>query len=305
MMTTKDAREHMEVLKATHEGVLSLGKIELECHVLEGGRRIFSSRGLLSAFNLKTDQKDQPRVLRGFLEKIRFISLPHKELSNPLTSPIKFKRIGKGGLLANGYSAELLPEICNAVLSLQNNYLLPVEYRPAAVQGRIILNALAKVGIIALVDEATGYQEIRDRNALQAILDKYLRKEYAAWAKRFPDEFYMEMFRLKGWEWKGMKVNRPSVVGTYTYDIVYNRLAPGVLKELQSKNPPVGNGKRVVRHHQWLTDDIGHPALSYHLFALVALMKTSTDWKQFHRNLKRAFPVLGDQLEFNIENGDN
>jgi len=82
----------MGVLKATHEGVLSLGKIQLECHVLEDGRRIFSSRGLLSAFNLKTDQKDQPRILRGFLEKIRFISLPHKELSNPLTSPIKFMR---------------------------------------------------------------------------------------------------------------------------------------------------------------------------------------------------------------------
>ena len=284
----------MEVLKATHEGILSLGKIGLECHVLEDGKRVFSSRDLLSAFNLKTDQKDQPRVLRGFLEKIRFISLYNKELSNPLTIPVKFKRIGKGGLLANGYSAELLPEICVAVLELESKILLPVEYRPAAARSRMLLKAFAKIGIIALIDEATGYQEIRDRNALQEILDKYLRKEHAAWAKRFPDEFYIEMFRLKGWQWKGMKVNRPSVVGAYTNDIVYNRLAPGVLKELQSKNPPVGNGKRMVRHHQWLTDDIGHPALSYHLFALVALMKTSTDWKQFHRNLKRAFLVLGD-----------
>jgi len=40
---------------------------------------------------------------------------------------------------------------------------------------------------VALVDEATGYQEIRDRLALQAILDRFLRKELAAWAKRFPD----------------------------------------------------------------------------------------------------------------------
>jgi len=295
----------MGALKATHNGVLSLGKIHLECHVLEGGKRVFSSRDLLNAFNLSSEQQNQSRVLASFLSRIRLNSLSDKELANHLSAPVHFTQKGRGGKPSYGYLAELLPEICSSVLELESNLKLPIEYRPAAKQSRALLKAFAKIGIIALVDEATGYQEARDRNALQEILDKYLRKEHAAWAKRFPDEFYMEMFRLKGWEWKGMKVNRPSVVGTYTNDIVYNRLAPGVLKELQSKNPPVGNGKRVVKHHQWLTDDIGHPALSYHLFALIALMKTSTDWKQFHRNLKRAFPVLGDQLEFNIEKEDN
>ena len=70
-------------------------------------------------------------------------------------------------------------------------------------QCEILAPALARVGIIALIDEATGYQEIRDRQALQQILDKYLLKEYAAWAKRFPDEFYKQIFKLRGWEWRG------------------------------------------------------------------------------------------------------
>ena len=235
------------------------------------------------------------------MSKIRLISIGDKELTNPLTYPIKFKRAGKGGLLTNGYSAELLPEICNAVLKLQNNYMLPIEYRPAATRSREFLNIFAKIGIIALIDEATGYQEVRDKDALQAILDKYLRKEYAAWAKVFPDEFYIEMFRLKGWQWKGMKINRPSVVGKYTDDIVYSRLAPGILEELRKKNPPIQNGKRKAKHHQWLTEDIGHPALSHHLFAVVALMRVSQEWGQFHRNLKKAFPVLGDQMELDFE----
>ena len=78
----------------------------------------------------------------------------------------------------------------------------------------MLTRGLAHIGIIALVDEATGYQEVRDKLALQAILDAYLRKELAAWAKRFPDEFYREMFRLKGWQWQGMSVNRPQIVGT-------------------------------------------------------------------------------------------
>ncbi|MDR0474380.1 MAG: P63C domain-containing protein [Treponema sp.] len=288
-------------LKSTHDGFLSIGGINLECHVLEDGRRIFSSRGILKAFDLQSEQKDQPRVLKGFLSKIRLISLPDKELANPLTNPIKFKRSGKGGLTANGYPAELLPEICDAVLKLQNKYMLPIDYRKAAERSRVFLSIFAKIGIIALIDEATGYQEVRDRNALQEILDKYLRKEYAAWAKRFPDEFYIEMFRLKNWQWKGMKINRPSVVGTYTNDIVYSRLAPGVLKELQRRNPPVDNGKRKVKHHQWLTEGLGHPALSHHLYALVALMKAAQDWGQFYRNLKKAFPVIGDQIEIDVE----
>jgi hypothetical protein len=126
---------------------------------------------------------------------------------------------------------------------------------------KLLIRAFAVVGITALIDEATGYQETRDRLALQAILDKFLRKEFAAWAKRFPDEFYQEMFRLRGWQWKGMKVNRPSVVGHYTNDLVYERLAPGVLEELQRRNPRDEKGHRATKHHQWLTEDIGNPAL--------------------------------------------
>ena len=82
------------------------------------------------------------------------------------------------------------------------------------------------------------------KQALQAILDAYLRKELAAWAKRFPDEFYEQMFRLRGWQWKGMKVNRPQIVGRYTNDLVYERLEPGILNELQTRNPKNQRGER-------------------------------------------------------------
>ena len=88
-----------------------------------------------------------------------------------------------------------------------------------------------------LLTKQTGYQEIRDRGALNRILDKYLLTERAKWAKRFPDEFYKEIFRLRGWAWQGMKVNRPQMVGHYTNDIVWDRLAPGVREELERLNP--------------------------------------------------------------------
>ena len=165
--------------------------------------------------------------------------------------------------------------------------------REIARKADVLLRGFAHVGIIALVDEATGYQELRDRNALQAILDRYLLAEQARWAKKFPDEFYREMFRLRGWEWRGMRVNRPSIVGKFTNDIVWDRLAPGLLDELKRLNPrDPETGARRGKHHQWLTQDIGHPALAQHLHAVVGLMRASTSWSQFTRFLQRAFPKM-------------
>ena len=160
----------------------------------------------------------------------------------------------------------------------------------------MLLLALAHIGIIALVDEATGYQEIRDRVALQAILNRFLLKEFAAWAKCFPDEFYQHIFRLRGWTWKGMKVNRPQVVVNYRKEIVWARLAPGILKELEVRNPIEG-GRRKAKHHQWLTEDLGHPALAQHLYAVIGLMRISDKWDQFKKMLDRAYPQRGDTLQ--------
>jgi hypothetical protein len=127
-----------------------------------------------------------------------------------------------------------------------------------------------------------------------------LLKELAAWAKRFPDDFYKEIFRLRGWQWNKLSVKRPILVGKLTNDIVYQRLAPGVLTELETKNPKDEKGRRKATHHQWLTEDVGHPALAQHLHAIIGLMRASTSWTQFHDMLDKAFPKRGEtvQLEF-------
>jgi hypothetical protein len=292
------------ILRSTHTGILKIGDLELECHVLEDSRRIFSTGDLLKVFNLQIDQKSQPRILASFLHKIKVNSLGNNDLTSPLTIPIKFTRSGRGGIPTNGYLAELLPAMCDAVLKMQTDRWLPENMRDAAKRSRMLMTSFAKVGLIALIDEATGYQEVRDKDALQKILDKYLRKEWAEWAKRFPDEFYKELFRLKGWEWRGMKVNRPSVVGTYTKDIVYKRLAPGILEELESRNPLLESGQRKVRHHQWLTDDVGHPALTQHIYGVTVLMKSCIDWSQFNRALTRVYPMIGEQKWLELEESE-
>ncbi len=167
-------------------------------------------------------------------------------------------------------------------------------------------NRLLKLGhyrIVALVDEATGYQYARARDALEKILERYISEHLVKWAKRFPDDFYEEMFRLKGWDYLDPIKSRPGVVGKYTNDIVYERLAPGVLEELQRLNPPTDKGYRKTRHHQWLTTDVGHPALRDHLMGVVALMKATPNggWAQFKRMLTRVYPKCSEQIELALE----
>jgi hypothetical protein len=163
---------------------------------------------------------------------------------------------------------------------------------------------LAHVGIIALIDEATGYQEVRDRQALQEILDKYLRKEFAAWAKCFPEEFYKQIFRLRQWQWRGMKVNRPQIVAHYTKDLIYARLAPGILTELEERNPKNEKGHRKAPHYWWLTEDVGHPALAQLLFGVIGLMRIAESWDEFIRMVDKAYPRRGDTLQLELFQND-
>ena len=97
-----------------------------------------------------------------------------------------------------------------------------------------------------------------------------------------------------------MKVNRPQVVAKYTNDLVYERLAPGILKELENRNPKGERGIRSAKHHQWLTEDVGHPALAQHLHAIIGLMRASNTWDQFKTLIGRAFPKRGETLQLLI-----
>lgn len=209
------------------------------------------------------------------------------------TTPIFYRT--KSGGRGVGYDAELLPRVCEVYLKFRDWLLteerrIPTQYAKIFRACDALIRGLARVGIVALIDEATGYQEVRDRLALQAILDRFLRKEFAIWARRFPPSFYKEMFRLRGWEWSELSTKRPPRVAADTNDLVYERLAPGLIKKLQELNPKDERGNRRYKHHQGLTDDIGLPALAQHLHAVEGFMRAASDWEEFYRLMQRAFP---------------
>jgi hypothetical protein len=299
--------------RATHVGTLKLGDIEFPCMVLDDGTRIISGTGFMKAMGmyrsgaLSTRRKDTPdgAQIPLFLAYKNLKPFINNELIDVLNAsleylPIKGSRPQKGGI-----KAEAIPQICDVWLKARDEGVLGATQQTIAKKADIVMRALAHVGIIALVDEATGYQYHRARKALEEILDKFISKELLKWAKTFPDEFYEEMFRLRGWQYVPFSIKRPGVVGKYTNDLVYERLAPGVLEELKRITPRDEKGRTKHRYFQRLTEDVGNPRLREHLSAVIALMRASTKWDQFYRMVQRALPKYGEQMPLDLEEKDD
>jgi hypothetical protein len=145
-----------------------------------------------------------------------------------------------------------------------------------------------------LVDEATGYQQDRARDELNRILEAYISEELRPWTRRFPDEFFKQIYRLHGWEYRAGHHKRPRHVGKLVNLLVYDKLPSGVLPELKRKNPPVNeSGYRRWRHHQFLTAETGEPHLDKQIIEVTTLMRVADDKKQFERLFHKAFPKAG------------
>lgn len=145
------------------------------------------------------------------------------------------------------------------------------------------------------MDEATGYQDIRSKKALATILEKFIDKELQPWTKTFPFEFYELIAKLKGWP-SSYALKRPSGVGHYTNDLVYERLAPGVLDELKARTPRFASGTLRNKYFQWFTPEFGHPKLREHLIGVMALMRAAPNWAAFKRALQRSYPKQDEQV---------
>ena len=115
-----------------------------------------------------------------------------------ISNPIEF-RPAPSGRTAFGYEATILADICDFILAARKAGVLNAKGSRIAERCELLVRGFSRVGIIALVDEATGYQVVRDRMELHKILEAYVSKELLPWNKRFSDEFYHQLFRLRGW----------------------------------------------------------------------------------------------------------
>ncbi len=278
-----------------HVGTLKIADIGISCAVLKDGIRVLSQGSFLTA--LRRSATPPGGTGASVVEETPFfISARNlqpfvaREL-RASSKPILF-RYPDTGVKAFGYRAELLPEVCEVYLKAREAGVLKGAQLAIAARCEVLVRAFAKLGIVALVDEATGYQYSRPRQALEQLLEDWIAKDLRKWQKTFPDEFYKQLYRLKGWQYDDVVPrNRPAVIGHITNDIVYSRLAPYVLDALREITPRNDKGRPKAKYHQSLTQEQGRLRLHEHLDSVVTLMMVSRNWNQFMRFIDQAKPV--------------
>jgi hypothetical protein len=301
-----------DVLQSEHTGTLQIGDMTLECDVLSDGTRVLTQTDFMEAMEMyysgwvsknRSDEDlaaDTPQFL-AFKTLKPFVD---KHLGHLQSITIEYRT--KRGSIARGIRAEIIPKICEIWLDADEQIKLGARQKKIAAKAKLLMRALAHTGIIALVDEATGYQDARAKDALAKIFTDFLAKDRQKWTQTFPIDFYKEIYRLRGWKFEPWNTKRPSVIAGWTDDFVYDRLAPGLTDELRTKNPVADSGRRSHKHHQWFNPDKGHPKLKEHISGVIALLRAADDWNAFKRGLGRAYPKFGEtmQLPFTARESD-
>lgn len=280
--------------RATHEGILKIGDLEIDCSVLSDGTRLISQTSMLKLVgkaNLGGQQRKRARNLirelgqegqmPAFLASNNLIPFIINDINEKATE-INF--ISKSGGKSVGYRAEMIILFCNAYLKAREAGVLMKNQLPIAQQCEIIVISLAKVGVVALIDECSGYEKEKEKNELQKLLEKYIVEELRPWTKMFPDRFFEDFKRM--YNLPSLK-RAPSFIGYFINKYIYDELAPGVLEELKRVNPKNDEGRRTGCHHQFLTDDLGCPALEKQILKVDTLMRISDDKEDFQKNYEK------------------
>lgn len=284
-----DARWGRDVQRATHYGEIQIGDDIFDCVVLEDGRRVINQGSIMKVLGRSesTGRRARDNNRPPFISANNLSPYITAQLADQLQR-IDY-RVGTLNQVRSGYNAEILPRVCNVYLDAREAGVLTSNQTTAAESAERVVKALALVGITALVDEATGYQDERAKKELQQLLDAYIAEDFRPWVKTFPDVFFKELYRIFGWEFKPGATHRPKYVGRFINDYVYEPMPDGVLEKLKELNPVNDSGNRSRRHHQYLTEDTGYQHLQSQIQQVMALMKASSDREEFKILFSKAF----------------
>lgn len=272
---------------ARWKGVLPIGNEELPCYVLDDGRRVISRSG---ATSLLTERKGG-----GNLEQYIRVQVLQPYLSpNIAERMIEFIIPGVVNRNVRGLTAEDFLDICKAYAKARDEEILKTDSQISiAIKAGMFLSACAKTGLIALIDEATGYQYERAQDALQVKLKLYLEEEMREWEKTFPDELWMEFGRLT--HWQGSLHSRPKYWGKLVLELIYEYLEQEVIDWLRKNKPPVRYGGH---WHRYYSESYGLQKLIQHIWMVIGIAKTCFGMYELREKMAIQFGREPVQLTF-------
>lgn len=309
----KRAKAALPVL--LHRGELSIAGASIPCAVidLKDGKepvRVLTETGISTALlggrSGASKRLKKQAAEAGGGESLPIFVAPARlkpfidDAAKEVLKPIEYV---DGGRVVQGFDAAALPVVCDIWLRAREAGALQEQQMDKAQKAEILTRALAKVAIIALVDEATGYQAIRAKDSLAKILEAFVAKELQPYLRAFPADYYEQLFRLYKLPFppEGNKSWCPAFFEHITNEVVYSRLAPDLLPELKRL---ASKAERKAKLHQWLTQDIGHPKLREHLASIVTIMKLSQTPEQFKASVNMIHPRYGDTAQFDFDKAD-
>ena len=281
---------------------MSIGDLKINCSVLDDGTRIISNRSFSTFIGIKgggkywENKKAGKEVLPEFLSISILTEFISGDLKQKLLSPIQY--LAMNGVNAEGIEGTIIPEICEVWIKALNAGKLNEKQKEVALKAQDLIGAFARVGIIALIDEVTGYKKKQDD--YQSVLQAYIAESIRPWVKTFREEYYQQIYKLMDWDWDNFTIkgiNHPQYVGKITNEIVYKKLPIGVLEELQTLNPTGAKGTRKHKHHQLLSESVGYKRLIEHLGSVTTIMRMF-DKGQFMEAKAKIDSMFPDEREY-------
>lgn len=262
---------------AKYSGQLKLGNTLIDCYILDTEERVISLGATVRAIaNTTTSDLAEYIGVKGLKSYI------NSELIAAETIIFNIPGIPTVG---KGITAERFLEICHAyVLAFSAGDLTTERQREIAIRCSVLLSSCAKIGLIALIDEATGFQYEREPDALQIKLQAFFSEELREWEKTFSDELWEEFGRLTNWQ--GALHHRPKWWGKLVMELIYEALDPDVAEHLKNHKPPP---RHRLNYHQWLSSDFGLNALVNHINQVIGIAKTCETIHELKEKVKHYY----------------
>jgi len=300
-----DAAKKLEdpnrIPEALCQGELEIGAVAVDCYVLDNLRRLIHKRAMAKALGMKSGGGN---VFVRAMNRKGLGSVISEELRHKIDNPIVFKTLTSD--LGHGYEATVLIDICNAIIDAHKADKLGKGQDMLLVQAEIIVRASAKLGIVALVDDATGFIADKRREAYRELFRDFIRDEFREYKSEFPDQFFDMIYKLYGIPRKRDAKNHPQFFAGFIRKYIYAPLANSngaILEMLDEKNPVVYvNGGRRYKMFQFIEDVVGMPALRAHLWQIIGIGGSVRNKQQFERGFHTAFPETQDQFELMLNN---
>lgn len=291
---------------AVAEGALRFQDRIIPCAVLDNGARVLTQQGILTTLGRARTAKGGEGASQGGLPAIlrprnlaNFISDSLRETTQPIVYRTLVDGYTRG--IAYGCRAETLPLICQVYVDADNAGKLTPQQAHIALAARMLLTALGSVGMIALVDEATGWQALRPHNELQRILEAYVLPEHRPWVKTVPVEFTKQIYRLWGWDFKDT-MQGPRYASKLIKKYIYDQLPPGVWQAMDERNPTGARYRRRWKQFQFLSPEIGLEHFKGQIIGTMALMRASTSKRDFERLFQKSYgQAIQGEFQFELD----